>query len=176
MQGPVVTFGVAAGWWRPRPDTRARVPAAGRSAVEVDEATGQGQPNPVSATACCTATEGMHHHLRTQLDLTARRTGSRRPPSSAPSRRRRCGPAAASLGNVARLRRSATRSAAPSTSGLHGCGWPVHVNGETSVASQHVGGASCTPAIVARQCGLPVPGPCAPLGSTPTPPPWLCGS
>ena len=50
---------------------------------------------------------------------------------------RRCGPAAATSGYVARLRRSATRSAAPSTSVLHGCGWPVRVNGETSVASQH---------------------------------------
>ena len=42
-------------------------------------------------------------------------------------------PAAASSGYAARWR----RSAAPSTSAPHGCGWPVRVNGETGVASQH---------------------------------------
>ena len=35
------------------------------------------------------------------------------------------------------LRRSATRSTAPSTAAAHGCGCPDRVSGETSVASQH---------------------------------------
>ena len=35
------------------------------------------------------------------------------------------------------LRRSATRSTAPSTAAPHGCGCPDRVSGETSVASQH---------------------------------------
>ena len=54
------------------------------------------------------------------------------PPTSAPSTTRRCGPPATSSGYVPRLRRSATRSAAPSTSALHGCGCRVRVS-----ASQH---------------------------------------
>ena len=65
------------------------------------------------------------------------RPAARPPPTSAPSTMRRCGPVAARSGYVARLRCSATRSAAPSTSAPHGCGWPVRVNGESTVASQH---------------------------------------
>ena len=48
-----------------------------------------------------------------------------------------CGPPLASSGYVLCLRRSATFSAAPSTSTVHGCGCPVLVRGDTSVASQH---------------------------------------
>ena len=46
-------------------------------------------------------------------------------------------PLAPELRVVAALRRSAARRAAPSTSAVHGCGCPVRVSGETSVASQH---------------------------------------
>ena len=46
----------------------------------------------------------------------------------------------------ARLRRSATFSAAPSTTAAHGCGCPVRVRGDTSVASQH----KAPPCAVAR--------------------------
>ena len=39
---------------------------------------------------------------------------------------------------MARLRRSATRSAAPSTSARHGCGSPVRISGDTKVVLQHM--------------------------------------
>ena len=55
------------------------------------------------------------------------------PPTSAPSTTRRCGPPATSSGYVPRLRRSATRSAAPSPSALHCCG--CRVRGDTRVGS-----------------------------------------
>ena len=42
--------------------------------MEVDEAIRQAQPRAVPATACCTATDRMLHHLRAQPDLAARRT------------------------------------------------------------------------------------------------------
>ena len=150
---PVLSCAASAGLAMPgvAACTRARVPGA--SAVEVDEAIRQAQPRAVPATACCTATDGMLHHLRAQPNLAARRTagGARNArtrtrfahqtecstipsaPHLPPSTMRRCGPAVASSRYVAR----ATRSAAPSTSAPHGCGWPVRVNGETSVASQH---------------------------------------
>ena len=60
-----------------------------------------------------------------------------RPPTSEPRTTSCCGPAHASFGYAACLRRSATRSAAPSMVTVHGCGCPVRVSGDTSVASQH---------------------------------------
>ena len=47
------------------------------------------------------------------------------------------GPASFETRSVARLRRSATFSAASSTTAAHGCGCPVRVRGDTNVASQH---------------------------------------
>ena len=99
----------------------------------------------------------MLHHRRVQLAAAAARMagGARwaltrtswrtrlrapsfhRPPTSEPRTTSFCGPARASSGYAACLRRSATRSAAPSMVTVHGCGCPVRVSGDTSVASQH---------------------------------------
>ena len=56
---------------------------------------------------------------------------SQRPSSSEPRNGSFCGPPPASSGHVQNLRRSATFNAAPSTSTVQGCGWPVHVRGDT---------------------------------------------
>ena len=148
--------GVAACWLHPRPDTRARVPAvecrpwrSTRPSARQSRGPCQLRPAARPPTGCSTTcvpsqlaarrTAGGARNARTR---TRSRTKPSAPPfhgtpTSAPSTMRRCGPAAASSGYVARLRHSATRSAAPSRSALHGCGWPVRVNGETSVVSQH---------------------------------------
>ena len=117
----------------------------------------QGPPNAVLATACWTATDSMLHHRRVQpaaaaarmaggarwaLTRTSWRTKLRapsfhRPPTSEPRTTSFCGPARASSEYAACLRRSATRNAAPSMVTVHGCGCPVRVSGDTSVASQH---------------------------------------
>ena len=103
--------------------------SGGASTAEVDEAIRQAQPRAVPATAFCTATDKMLHHLRAQPQLAVRRTARgapnawtrtrsrtkpsappfHRPPTSAPSTMRHCGPAAASSGYVARLLRCSGR-------------------------------------------------------------------
>ena len=148
-------------------------------AVPVGQAVGHAQPSAVPSTACCTAIDNMPHHLRAHPDIAARRTAGgalqararttsrtspreppfQRPPTSAPSTKRRCGPSAASSGYVARLRRSATRRAAPSapsTSALHGCGCPARVSGDTRVASQHKCGRGSIPCLDAAGPGVPL--------------------
>ena len=73
------------------------------------------------------------------------RTGSRtswyapafhRPPASRPSATS-CGGLPFKSGYASFSRRSPTRKAAPSCAAAQGCGRPVRVSGETSVASQH---------------------------------------
>ena len=64
-------------------------------------------------------------------------------PTTVSSRRRwlrlavPAGPVGLARAQAARLRRCATRSMAPSSSTVPGCGWPVRVSGDTRVASQH---------------------------------------
>ena len=54
-----------------------------------------------------------------------------------PARRGAAGPRRRAQATWPALRHSATRSAAPSKSVLHGCGCPVRVSSDTRVASQH---------------------------------------
>ena len=62
--------------------------------------------------------------------------GAHRPPASLPSTTSCWGPPCSS-GYAVLFRRSATRKAAPSCAAAQGCGRPVRVSGDTSVASQH---------------------------------------
>ena len=138
LQGLAI-LGVAAGWWRHAPTLehvfqRWRVSRGGRR---------DHRPGAKSAAmACCTATEGMHNHLRAQPDLAARRTaGGARYART----RTRSGTKCTTVPSAPHLRptfdealrpsyrKPATLSAAPSTSALHGCGWRTR----TGLASQH---------------------------------------
>ena len=73
---------------------------------------------------------------RTSWRTNLRAASFHRPPTPEPRRTSFC-LAHASSGYAAYLRRSATRSAAPSMVTVHGCGCPARVSGDTSVASQH---------------------------------------
>ena len=115
---------------------------AGPSLGPGSGAAGQAQPRTVLATASWTATERAPHQRLAQPEDAAARTagGARRarsrtrsrtkpcaavfqrPPISEPRTRSFCGPPLASSGYVQCLRRSATLSAAPSTSTVQGCG------------------------------------------------------
>ena len=117
---------------------------------------GQADPRAVLVTACCTDTASMVHQRLAHADEAALRTagGARwartrtrsrtswcapafhRPPTSLPSTTSCWGPLFSS-GYAALFRRSATRKAAPSCAAAQGCGRPVRVSGDTSVASQH---------------------------------------
>ena len=109
------------------------------------------------ATACWTDTDSWLHQRRAHAETAACRSagGARcarirtrsrtswsapwlhRPPTSEPRTTSVWGPPAHSSGYASRLRRSATRRTAPSVAAAPGCGKPVRVSGETSVASQH---------------------------------------
>ena len=102
-------------------------------------------PRAVLATACCTATESMFHQRLAQAAVAAartrrgaryalRRTRSRTKPRAWAFQR---SPTLEPSTTSVCLRRSATRSTAPSMAAAHGCGCPDRVSGETSVASQH---------------------------------------
>ena len=98
----------------------------------------QGPPNAVPAAAAARTAGGARRALtRTSWRTKLRAPSFHRPPTSEPRTTSFCGPARASSGYAACLRRSATRSAAPSKVMVHGCGCPVRVSVDTSVASQH---------------------------------------
>ena len=113
----------------------------GAAMADTVEAKGQARPRAVVLTACYTTTDNMLHQRRPQPDAIARRTvgGARhtrmrsrsstkrktspfqRPPTSEPSTTSFWGPPAANSGQAALLRRSTTRSSAPSMSAAQSC-------------------------------------------------------
>ena len=90
--------------------------------------------------AARTAGDGRRAQSRTTRSRTKHCAAGFQRPISEPRTTNFCGPPLASSGYVQCLHRSATFSAAPSTSTVHGCESPVLVilvQGDTSVASQH---------------------------------------
>ena len=133
--------GVAADCWTRQPGRQARS-RGGASAVSVGEAAGHAQltvPTPLLVarrlTACPTiCAPSLTSLLRARSRTSPKEPPFQRPPTSAPSTTRRCGPPATRSGYVARLRRS--RSAAPSTSALHGCGCACQWRHKSGIAAQ----------------------------------------